>query len=192
MENKKYLPLKIVHLIFMTLGLGYYLYSLYSLVVIKDVFSDTKDVIFIVIFTAATVCALISGFLYLSHGYKKNAAAYFKGYVWILLINEIFTVIWVSKTTDSYLLKLIWTISLVLLTILTVGKDLGKTKSFAITGLFLAGKVFVFIYFLSRMQVLGSGGIDIVLGYAGQIIMAITTGLMVCGKYLDKAARGTK
>ena len=189
MENKKYLPLKIIHLIFIVLGLGFYAYTLFGL---KNAFPDTKDAVFVGIFTVATICALISGFLYLVHGYKKNAAAYFKGYVWILLINEIFTIIWNNEITGSYYLKFIWTICLVLLTILTVGKDLDKAKSFTVAGLFFAGKLILLIYFLSKMQALGSAGINVVLGAAGQIVLAITTGLIVCGKYLDKAERGTK
>lgn len=189
MENKKYLPLKIVHLIFIVLGLGFFVYTLFGL---QNDFSNTKDAVFVGIHNVATICALISGFLYLVHGYKKNAAAYFKGYVWILLINEIFTVIWNNEIAGSYYLKFIWTISLVLLTILTVGKDLGKTKSFTVAGLFLVGKLIFLIYFLSKMQALGSSGIYLVLGAAGQIVLAITTALMVCGKYLDKAERGTK
>ena len=187
MENKEYLPIKIVHLIFIVLGMGFYVYTLFGL---QNDFSNTKDAVFVGIFTVATICALISGFLYLIHGYKKNAAAYFKGYVWILLINEIFTIIWNNEITGSYYLKFIWTIGLILLTILTVGKDLGKAKSFTVAGLFFAGKLILLIYFLSKMQALGSAGINVVLGAAGQIVLAVTTAFMVCGKYLDKDARG--
>lgn len=189
MKNKKYLTLKVIHLIFMILGLCYYLYSLYG---IKDGHYQAKDVVFIVILTITTVCALISGFIYLIHGYKKNSAAYFKGYVWVILINELFTAVWNIGLSSSYFLKMVCSIELIFLTILTVGKDLGKTRSFTVVGLFFIGKLIMLINSFSYIQAFGSTGISIVLGYAGQIVLAITTGLMVCGKYIDKESRGAK
>ena len=187
MENKKYLPLKVIHLAFMVLGLCFYVYSLSG---IKDVFAE-KFIIIAVFQTTTAIFALISGILYLTHGYKKNAVSYYKGYVWIILVNEIFSTI--SGTFDeSYFLKFVWIIDLVLLTILTVGKDLGKTKSFTLVGFILLGKTILLIDFVGKIQILGSIGVNAMLGMVGQLVLTITTGLMVCGKYLDKESRGAK
>ena len=188
MENKKYLPLKVIHLAFMVLGLCFYVYSLLE---IKGAFSGANFIIFAVINTITAACALISGILYLTHGYKKNAAVYYKGYVLILLINEIFTAV-LGNVNESYLFKFVCIINLVLMTILTVGKDLGKTNSFTLVGLILIGKTILLINLISVSQAVGSMDVNMLLGMVGQIILTITTALMVCGKYLDKESRGAK
>ena len=188
MENKKNLPLKVVHLAFMVLGLCFYVYTLIN---VKNATSTTSFLIIGIAQCSAAIFALISGFLYLTHGYKKDAVAYYKGYVWILLIKEIITTV-AGNISSSYLIKFVWIIDLVLLTILTVGKDLGKTKSFTLVGLILVGKFILLINQFLSLKTSGLLGTAIVLDLIGQIILTITTGLMVCGKYLDKESRGAK
>ena len=188
MEKKKYLPLKVIHLAFMVLGLCFYAYSLSR---VKESLLFTRGFIVGSLQSITAILTLVSGFLYLTHGYRKNAAAYYKGFVWILLIKEIISTV-AGNTSSVYLNKFIWTICLVLLTILTVGKDLGKTKSFTLVGLILAGKIILLINYISIMDALGAAGISVVMDMVGQIILTITTALMVCGKYLDKESRGAK
>lgn len=185
MENKKNLPLKVVHLFFMVLGLCFCVHDLLG---IKNVYTDTKFAVFAAFHTSAAIFALISGILYLTHGYKKNAAAYYKVYIMFLLVFDIFSTI-SGNLDDSYFMKFVWVINLVLLTILAVGKDLGKTKSFTLVGLILVGKIIVFI---GMLKTFGSFDVNLVLGMVAQIVLIITTGLMVCGKYLDKESRGAK
>ena len=188
MENKKYLPLKIVHLIFMVYGLCYSVYSLFG---IKAISSDAKLTAFVILQAVTAICALAFGFLYLTHGYKKNAAAYYKGYIWFLLIFEIFATI-SGNRNESFFIKFVWAIDLVLLTVLTVGKDLGKVKSFALVGLILIGKIILLVYFIVMLEPSSAFGLNGVLSMISQIVLTITTALMVCGKYLDKAERGAK
>ena len=188
MEKKKYLPLKVIHLAFMVLGLCLYVYALTKA---KSVLTTTSAYLIGILPTIIAILALISGFIYLVHGYKKNAAAYYKGFVWILLIKEIITTV-SGNIMSSSLLMYVRVIDLVLLTILTVGKDLGKTKSLTLVGLIFVGKMIVFVNYLISLQSLGLGvtarGVDSI----GQIILTVTTCLMVIGKYLNKAERGTK
>ena len=190
MENKKYLPLKIVHLIFIVLGLGFYVYTLFGL---KDAFPDTKDAVFVGVFTVATVCALVSGFLYLIHGYKKNAAAYFKGYVWILLIAEGIGACVAIKNGNSYIIKFAKMACVILFTMLATGKDMGKKRSFSIAGTLLVIEVALLIHYLIKYL----PGIDATLlpyifDPIEHVVLTITTIFMVCGKYIDKETRGAK
>lgn len=76
------------------------------------------------------------------------------------------------------------------MTILTVGKDLGKTKSFTLVGFILLGKIIILVSTLSSMKTIGLLETAVIVDLIGQIILTITTGLMVCGKYLDKDLRG--
>lgn len=189
MENKKYLPLKIVHLIFLALGICFYVYSFFQ---IENVYDNATDKIIAVFQAGTAILALISGFIYLVKGYKKNAAAYFKGYVWIILIADMFAVIVGITEATSYFCKIVWAVALILLAVLAAGKDLGKIKSFAVAGLILLCKVILLITVITNHSILGVAFVPVLLDMIAQIVRTITTGLMVCGKYLDKAARGTK
>ncbi len=189
MENKKYLPLKIVHLIFMALGLCFYVYSFFQ---IENVYDNATNKIISVFQAGTAILALISGFIYLVKGYKKNAAAYFKGYVWIILIADMFAVIVGITEAASYFCKIVWAAALILLAVLAAGKDLGKTKSFAVAGLILLCKVVLLIPIIMDRSILGAAFVPVILDMIAQIVRTITTGFMVCGKYLDKAERGTK
>ncbi len=188
MENKK-MPFKIVHLGFMIAGLCFYVYSITQL----NVVYDNKTNITISLFQAVSaILALVSGFLYLVNGYKKNAAAYYKGYVWIVLIADMFATVAGITEASSYLLKSIWAVSLILLAILATGKDLGSTKSYTIAICILLCKVVLLVASFSYRQVLGSAFIPVILDLIAQIVLTVSTTLMVCGKYIDKESRGAK
>ena len=189
MENKKYVPLKIVHLILMAAGLSFYIYS------IAQIFSLYSDATYIVISlcqSISAVFALISGFLYLVKGYKKNAAAYYKGYVWIILIADMFAAIVGISVVTSYVVKIIWAIGLILLAVLATSKDLGKAKSITIAVCIILCKTVLLIVALSIYSVLDPVFVPVVMDAASQLVLTFTTTFMVCGKYLDKAARGAK
>lgn len=191
MDNKKYFPLKMVHLIIMVIGIALYIFSI--LQIRNNSFGDASTTVIVYIQSFAALCALISGFLYMLNGYKKNAAAYYKGYVWILLIAEGVAATHAISFAPSYFAKLAWILVIILFTILAVGKDLGKEKSFTISGILLAIEIGLFIYsIVSVISFLSVKTIAYIIDPIEHIILTITTMFMVCGKYVDKESRGTK
>ena len=189
MENKKYLPLKIIHLVFMLFGLCSYLYSIAK---INAISSDMRYIVISLCQSISAIFALISGILYLVKGYKKNAATYFKGYVWIALIADMFATIVGITNIGSYFLKAVWAVGLILLAILATSKDLGKTKSYAIAICIFICKAILLGVTLSGYSILGPAFIPVVFDAVAQIILTVTTSFMVCGKYIDKDSRGAK
>ena len=191
MDNKKYLPLKMIHLAIMIIGIVLYVFSIFQIK--NDVFSDATTKTIIYIQSIAALCALISGFLYMANGYKKNAVAYYKGYSWILLAAEGLAATRAISFAPSYIAKLAWILAIILFTILATGKDLGKTKSFSIAGLLLVIECGLFIYStVSVISFVSVETIAYIIDPIEHIILTITTAFMVCGKYLDKESRGAK
>lgn len=74
MENKKYLPLKVIHSIFMIIGLCFYAFSLIE---VKNTQTDTSWIISAALQSSSAILVLLSGLLYLTHGYKHTTKVLF-------------------------------------------------------------------------------------------------------------------
>lgn len=188
MNDKKYLPFKFVHLCFIFLGICFYVYSISKL---STVYDNITDIVVSLLQSVSAMLALFSGFIYFIKGYKKNAAAYFKGYVWVAVIADMFATVAGITEVPSYLIKIVWAASLIFLVILATGKDLGRENSFTLAILIFLCKFVILVSATLNSTILGLAFIPVVLDIVAQLILTITTTLMVCGKYLDKASRGT-
>ena len=122
MENKEK-TIKIVHLIVTIAGLALYVISL------LQYGSNINRIVFISILS--NVIALVLGLVYLIMSYKKNAASFYKAFMWILVISEIIESVSISNTfaltvADVFRIN----INLVLFTLIAGAKDYGKKNSY--------------------------------------------------------------
>lgn len=189
MDNKKYLPFKIVHLVFMLIAIVLVVFSIVNIA--NDPVALVNNIPYYQ--CGSTLLALASGFIYIISGYKKNASAYFKGYVWILLIAEGIGACVAIKYGNSYIIKFAKMACVILFTMLATGKDMGKKRSFSIAGTLLVIEVALLIHYLIKYL----PGIDATLlpyifDPIEHVVLTITTIFMVCGKYIDKETRGAK
>ena len=83
-------------------------------------------------------------------------------------------------------------LALVLFVLLAGAKDYGKTKSNIIAIALVAINVYAVISLFSMLDQFGAMETGVMFDQIGQLILASTTALMVCGKYIDKTARGTR
>lgn len=185
MENKKYLPLKIGHIILIVAGIVLYAATLLLFGQGTTALMKTSTVLNIV--------ALAAGFVYLSMGYKKNASVYYKTFMWLLVLSEIIenTAIF-SMGTSSALNALECILALVLFVLLAGAKDYGKTKSNIIAITLVGINIYAVISLISMLDQFGAMGTAVMFDQIGQLVLASTTALMVCGKYIDKTERGTR
>ena len=189
MENKKYLPVKIVHLILMLAAIVLCCVSLTKLSADTEFFSDTglRMVSYI-----AEIIALISGIVYLAYGYKKKAAVYYKFFMVILVIGQ--AIICYRQTVGTFPIMpsaaILNIISLIVLVILATGKDLGKSKSYLIVAILLACRLIALI--LDIIVFSGATIFSVLSHAASNVLLAGAVAFMVTGKYLDKDSRGTK
>ena len=139
------------------------------------------------------IAALISCFIYLFKGYKKNAAIYYKVSMWFLLASEIieFSSIFSKGLELSVFSSFVKVLTLVAFVLLVGAKDYGKVKSNIISLSLVALTLYTVISLIPALKYLGVFHPYMIDAF-GQLILASSAALMVCGKYLDKAERGAK
>ena len=195
MENKKYLPIKIIHLILMVAAIVLCCVSLTKLGADTIFFSDTglRMVSYII-----EIIALISGIIYLAFGYKKNAAVYYKAFMVILVVvqaiicyRQMVGAISPDAVQASFI-AICNIVSFIMLVILATGKDLGKAKSYVIAVILLVCRLSILILDLIVFRGMLRFVIAIISFAVSDVLLAGTAFFMVTGKYLDKTERGTK
>ncbi len=189
MENKKYLPLKIVHLIFMVAAMGLCVASLVQYGSDSSGFANPLAVVC----TVLGILCLIAGFIYLVRGYKKNAAVYYKVFMALQLIMFVILLARIMNLllTPLYM-AFLYLIPLVMLSILSVAKDLGKTKTLIVALICVLCRAINLVISICVLKAFGTAATGLLANDITNLLLAGTTAFMVTGKYLDKTARGTK
>lgn len=143
--------------------------------------------------TMVVVLMLITGILYLVHGYKKNAAVYYLAFILLLvLVNVLVVLIDVLYTQKTPLIIskcILYSAKSIVLLIMAFGKNLGKkmtwTLLYVVVALDIAGMIVMLIYMFQN-------GFDFALmGVVAAIVADVTIGLAIRGKYQDKESRGS-
>lgn len=143
--------------------------------------------------TMVVVLMLITGILYLVHGYKKNAAVYYLAFILLLgLVNVLVVLIDVLYTqmTPLIIIKcIVYSAKIIVLLIMAFGKNLGKkmtwTLLYVVVALDIAGMIVMLIYMFQN-------GFDFaMIGVVAAIVADVTIGLAIRGKYEDKESRGS-
>ncbi len=143
--------------------------------------------------TMVVVLMLITGILYLVHGYKKNAAVYYLAFILLLgLVNVLVVlidVLYTQKTPLIIIKCILYSAKIIVLLIMAFGKNLGKkmtwTLLYVVVALDIAGMIVMLIYMLQT-------GFDFaMIGVVAAIVADVTMGLAIRGKYEDKESRGS-
>ena len=143
--------------------------------------------------TMVVVLMLITGILYLVHGYKKNAAVYYLAFILLLgLVNVLVVlidVLYTQKTPLIIIKCILYSAKIIVLLIMAFGKNLGKkmtwTLLYVVVALDIAGMIVMLIYMFQN-------GFDFALmGVVAAIVADVTIGLAIRGKYQDKESRGS-
>ena len=138
--------------------------------------------------------ALVVGILYILYGYGKNAAIYYKAFLFIQIVGTVLLIAVDAASTKlgaSLLLALVaFSYKTIVLLVLTFGKDLGENKTWALYFVFLAldAAGMIAMLFVTEKSVLGYA----LAGLISTLLLDATIGFAVKGKYDDKKARGAK
>lgn len=183
MESKKYVALKLFHLFLMIVAICLQAYALVSLKTAPAVSPIAP------LLSASAIAALVLGVVYLGDEYRKNAAFYYKAFMWLLLAAQVFqnAQYMVAGSQIPALLAVLSLVTLVLYVFLAVGKDMGKTKTILMALIVVAVKLAFAVWAAA-----GDAAVSAVTNGISEAILALVTSFMVCGKYMDKTARGTK
>ena len=143
--------------------------------------------------TLVVVLMLITGILYLVHGYKKNAAVYYLAFILLLVLVNVLVVlidVLYTQMTPLIIIKcILYSAKIIVLLIMAFGKNLGKkmtwTLLYVVVALDIAGMIVMLIYMFQN-------GFDFALiGVVAAIVADVTIGLAIRGKYEDKESRGS-
>lgn len=126
---------------------------------------------------------------YAFRGYKKDAARSYKHFLYAYGLSILVGVISSSVDGAASMKSTIFAIiRLVCVAILAYGKDLGKTKSYALAGITFISSITGFIGYLVNYEI---SFVSFVLRLCGYILPAVLC-IFVAAKYADKEARGAK
>ena len=190
MENKKYLPIKIVHLILMVASIVLYAITLISFSKERPVLNNIS--------TVANIVAMTVGIIYLAYGYRKKASLYYKLFMWLFVISTIFqyVAIYQDAVTGPVHITFIKFITFALVVLLAGAKDYGVVKSNIISLTIIALNIYTLVdSCVAASDVFIKTGLSVqplIFTSIGQFVLASTAAFMVCGKYLDKEFRGAK
>ena len=195
MNNKNYLPIKILHLVLMfgaLLGSCYVLYHNLSLAGFHTYMFASG---------ISPIIAIVFGLYYFFKGYKKNAAVYYKLFMAFFLLEFVLSVLagmTSSRVQYEYLPAIADLTTLVSISLLYFGRDLGKTRSSVLAIIIVICRIVMLVLtFTASAQDMNdlfarSGVIIYVIRLLTDVLLAGSAGLMVYGKYVDKESRGAK
>lgn len=185
MNNKKTVA-RVIHLILIAIGLAIYVLSIVH-------HFQIGATAFYIIKTLLNFAALLAAGVYFLKGYHKEASGYFKAFMWIMVIQQVFEKAYIfSLVTLPFLYCFLNVLEVALFILLAGAKDYGKKLSLLISICLLVVAIILLLTGLSVRGAADSDGLFMMLDAIGQLIIAINVSFMVCGKYFDKAERGTK
>ena len=147
---------------------------------------------FMTICAVLGILAVLAGFIYVLGGYKKNDVLFYKLFMFLVCLESAATlvkdiIITQEMGSTSSISGILRTIICVNLVILVFAKDLGKQTSIglasAVLGVTIINHVRLLILYFSFSYVIST---------VVHLALALLVLLLVIGKYMDKAERGTK
>lgn len=183
-EKKTSLP-KVIHLILMVA------LAILNVIVLISYFTgaaapNTLDVLLHI----STILALASGMIYLSKGYSKSAAIYYKVFMLLTAVSSILLstafITGLGFNVGSALLF----VEIAILLLLTFAKDLGKRNTWILFGALVALTLVYGILYLPKY--FNYQFLVILTTLLSKLILIGTIAFAIRGKYADKDARGTK
>lgn len=194
MKDNKYTPLMRCHMILLCVM------GLLSLVAVVLFAADVMPAAFRIFFEehhglvniyaimlVLNAVALEIGFIYLLNGYSKNAAIYYKTFLLMIAIVNVFDAIGCIVAQGFGLALIIKIIKIILLVGLVFWKDQGKRYSWMMFIILLVIDLTSSLFF---DPVAGAVLYRVLLSLC-RLLNTATVGLAILGKYKDKVSRGT-
>ena len=166
---------------------GYFNAILITIAIILKVINFPKVPFYIKIDSAICIIALIFGLFYSLNGYKKDAAKYYKAFMFIFLVSCLFSFIASISGGDTNIFIIITNVVILLSSfILTFIKDLGEKKSNILALSILLLNVFKILIVVFTKSISLAFRV-----HFSNLILACILFVFVSAKYKDKESRGT-
>ena len=185
MEDKRYLPFKIAHLVLMSLTI---IVTLVGMIQMARKFGTGIDGVLVIrlISSVVRIAGMVIGIIYLVSGYKKSSAKYYKLFFCLMTIALFFRqMVFVTNKVNTAMM-IGGAVTIILSIVLTLGKDLGRNVSFAILALMII--IEVLLKFPISISDISIGQLG---GELSMFMLFGTAGFMIAAKYIDKSLRGS-
>ncbi|MBQ0083395.1 MAG: hypothetical protein KBS52_01330 [Clostridiales bacterium] len=186
MENKKYLPIKIVNMLFIIAAL-----VMSAMAFVK---ADANYSAIAEIAHSLNIFTLVAGLIYLVYGYKKNAAIYYKIFMGFLMISQGVLIVELinGNTEPPIYTSIIYAIAFIATVILTTAKDFGKAMTASIITVLALCRIAILIINLFSTETFDNTAFCQLSLDIANLLLVGTAAIMIAGKYIDKAQRGSK
>ena len=191
MEQKKHLPLKIVNSILLLASL-----VLCVIAMIKNP-ADTSALgtnPLVPVCDVLKILTLAFGLVYMLMNYSKSAHIVYKCFFAALFFATFMQVVAMMLHPASFSIynSVLNLIPIAAIAVLATAKDLGKKNTLLLTLVFVLCRLVLLIDYIINISHFGTAAIGMLSGGIANFLVALTAGIMVIGKYMDKTERGTK
>ncbi len=136
---------------------------------------------------AALILSLVFGFLYILSGYDKKASGYFKAFMLMKVLSNIFHLNIAIANRGFDQAAVVLCLKIAVLLVLCFVHDLGKKNSWILFYIILAVDIVYGVMFISKGIMINV----VIPDTLANLAVDATIGLAIKGKYDDKDARGT-
>ena len=168
---------------------GYFNAFLTVIAIVLRIFQIVSAPIYVKIEAVICIIALVFGLFYSLNGYKKDAAKYYKAFIYLYLISSLFALIgpiFAILGERNILMIISRALVFIAMLVLAFVKDLGENKSSK-----LALAIFV-INVATLCYGVTSKAIPFIIMHLGNVALSCILCVFVSAKYTDKASRGAK
>ncbi len=186
MNDKKYLPFKIIHLVLMVATLLITVVGLFQM--FRKLGSGQDWALLVrMISSIVRIMAMVVGIIYLVSGYKKSSAGYYKLFFCLMVVVLILrTMVFLANGMNAIMVAGS-ILTIIIAFVLLVGKDLGRDVSLILLTAMIVIEILLKLPFSFEGMSIGQLG-----GELSMFMMFGTAGFMMTAKYIDKELRGTK
>ena len=165
---------------------GYFNAFLTVIAIVLRIFQIVSAPIYVKIEAVICIIALVFGLFYSLNGYKKDAAKYYKAFIYLYLISSLFALIGPILGERNILMIISRALVFIAVFVLAFIKDIGENKSSK-----LALAIFV-INVATLCYGVTSKAIPFIVMHLGNVALSCILCVFISAKYTDKASRGAK
>ena len=181
MKTKNLELIKKIHMLLLGLAL-----IANSIALISDINAPNTHHAMIII-SVVHMFVLAAGLYYLAFGYEKDSAIFYKAFMVLYALSNTIRLVFFVFRNAGFLPIAATAVTIIIVLVLAFAKDLGKKNSWIAYGILVTAELLLAPKFMVA-------GVDssLVISKLSDLLIAVTAGLMINGKYIDKDSRGTK
>ena len=191
MEQKKHLPLRIVNSILLLASLVLCVIAMINNPADTSIWGTNP---LTTVCDVLNILSLAFALVYMLMNYSKSASVIYKCFFAALFIETFIRTVYLLSAPNSAAayVAVLQLLPVAVIAVLAVAKDLGKKNTVFLTVVFVLCRLAELIRAVANFSHFGTAAFGVLSANISSLLIALITGFIVIGKYLDKTERGTK